>query len=156
MVDISIIGDYQANNSRRNSIRAMTIRMKEKMPADVVTDNYTLDTPIERRTNERFPANLQARLCLGNLVYCGMVTNLSKSGMFVSTHVRFPVNTQCMMVVMLNNRTLKIPIKVRRAVKRESEYNSKTDCGMGVELLDAPQNYLDYIGSRKSSMQVSY
>jgi len=115
-----------------------------------------LDTQMERRADERFPDNLQARLFFGNMIYSGKVTNLSKKGMFVSTNVRFPVNTEFMMVVMLNKRTLKLPIKVRRAVKRESAYNSKTDCGIGVELLDAPRNYLDYVGTRKSSMQVSY
>ncbi|MBI5663837.1 MAG: PilZ domain-containing protein [Nitrospirae bacterium] len=115
-----------------------------------------LDTQLERRAYERFPDNLQARLFFGNMIYSGMVTNLSKKGMFVSTNVRFPVNTEFMLVVLLNNRTLKLPIKVRRSVKRESAYNSRTDCGIGVELLDAPQNYLDYIGTRKSSMQVSY
>ncbi len=115
-----------------------------------------LDNQMERRAHERFPDNLQARLFFGNMIYSGKVTNLSKKGMFVSTNVRFPVNTEFMMVVLLNNRTLKLPIKVRRSVKRESAYNSRTDCGIGVELLDAPQNYLDYVGTRKSSMQVSY
>lgn len=115
-----------------------------------------LDTQLERRASERFPDNLQARLFFGNMIYSGKVTNLSKKGMFVSTNIRFPVNTEFMMVVMLNNRTLKLPIKVRRAVKRESAYNSKTDCGIGVELLDIPQNYLDYVSTRRSSMQVSY
>jgi Tfp pilus assembly protein PilZ len=123
---------------------------------DGIMHDEQLDTQSERRAYERFPDNLQARLFFGNMIYAGKVTNLSKKGMFVSTNVRFPVNTEFMMVVLLNNRTLKLPIKVRRSVKRESAYNSRRDCGIGVELLDAPQNYLDYIGTRKSSMQVSY
>jgi len=115
-----------------------------------------LDAHVDRRAYERFPANLQARLFFGNMIYSGKVTNLSKKGMFVSTNIRFPVNSEFMMVVMLNNRALKIPIKVRRTIKRESDYNSRTDCGIGVELLDVPQNYIDFVGTRKSSQQLSY
>lgn len=115
-----------------------------------------LDAQVDRRAYERYPASLQARLFFGNMIYSGKVTNISKKGMFVNTNIRFPVNTEFMMVVLLNNRTVKIPIKVRRTIKRESGYNSRTDCGIGVELLDAPQPYIDFVGTRKSTRQVSY
>jgi Tfp pilus assembly protein PilZ len=120
------------------------------------TGNGKPDAQVEKRAYERFPVNLQARLFFGNMIYSGMVTNLSRSGMFVSTKVKFPVNSEFIMVVTLNNRALKLPIRVRRAVKKESDYNSKIDSGVGVELLGAPQNYLDFVGTRKSSLQVSY
>ncbi|MEW6601838.1 MAG: PilZ domain-containing protein [Nitrospirota bacterium] len=129
---------------------------QENTTEDLFIDVHQADSQFEKRAYERFPSNLHARLLYGNMIYSGIVTNLSKKGMFVNTNVRFPVNTEFMILLQINNRTLKIPIKVRRAVKRESAYHSKTDCGIGVELLDAPQNYVDYVVSRKSSMQVSY
>ncbi len=133
-----------------------TSNKKEKKTESRVKDNGMLTAQLEKRAFERFPANLQARLFFGNMIYSGMVTNLSKNGMFVSTKVRFPVNSEFMMVVLLNNHILKIPIKVRRAVKKEGDYYSEIDSGIGIELLDTPQNYLNYVGIRKSSMQVSY
>jgi Tfp pilus assembly protein PilZ len=101
----------------------------------------------ERRQHERFSSNVQARIFFGKMIYSGMVTNVSKSGMFVSTKVNFPVNAEFMMVLLLNNRTVKIPIKVRRRVDGESNDFISTESGIGVELFDAPQNYLDYIGA---------
>jgi len=115
-----------------------------------------LGNEMDRRAHERYPASLQARLFFGNMIYSAKITNISKKGMFVNTNIRFPVNTEFIMIVLLNNRTVKIPIKVRRTIKRESAYNSRTDCGIGVELLDAPQSYIDFVGTRKSSRQVSY
>jgi len=112
--------------------------------------------PSERRADERFPSNLQARLFYGNMIYSGMVTNISRKGMFVSTKVRFPVNAEFMAVLLLNNRTIKIPIRVRRSVKSQNGFNSGADSGIGVEISEAPQHYLDYVGSRKSARQISY
>ncbi|HDH06080.1 MAG TPA: PilZ domain-containing protein [Nitrospirae bacterium] len=112
--------------------------------------------PKDRRAFERFPANLDARLFYGNLIYAGMVTNLSRNGMFVSTRVKFPVNSEFMMVVLLDNRTIKIPIKVRRRVKKEKGYYSKMDNGIGVELLETPQNFIDYVVTRKSPTKFSF
>lgn len=117
-------------------------------------DRQTLQT--ERRTYERFPSNLQVRLCYGNMIYAGMVTNISRKGMFVTTKVNFPVNTEFMMVLLLDDRTVKIPIRVKRSVKKQNGYYSGADSGIGVEIKEAPQRYLDYVGSRKSSMQISY
>ena len=133
-----------------------TSNKKAIKTASRVNDNGMLTTQLEKRAFERFPANLQARLFFGNMIYSGMVTNLSKNGMFVSTKVKFPVNTEFMMVVLLNNRTLKMSIKVRRAINKEGYFHSEMDSGIGIELLDTPQNYLDYVGTRKSSLQVSY
>ena len=134
-----------------NIMTASSILNKKKM-----RDIEAQYIPKERRAFERFPANLDARLLYGNLIYAGMVTNLSKNGMFVSTRVKFPVNSEFMMVVLLNNRTIKIPVKVRRRVKKENGYYSKMDNGIGVELLDTPQNFLDYVITRKSPTKFSF
>ncbi|MBI4683480.1 MAG: PilZ domain-containing protein, partial [Nitrospirae bacterium] len=78
-----------------------TSNKKEIKTASRVNDNDILTAQVEKRACERYPANLQARLFFGNMIYSGMVTNLSKNGMFVSTKVRFPVNSEFMMVVLL-------------------------------------------------------
>jgi hypothetical protein len=88
---------------------------KDLWTASVSADSQGLNEGADRRAFERYPANLQARLFYGNTIYSGMITNLSKSGMFVSTRVKFPVNSEFVMVVNLNNRSMKIPVKVRRS-----------------------------------------
>ena len=134
-----------------NIMTASSILNKKKM-----RDLEAQYIPKERRAFERFPANIEARLFYGNLIYTGMVTNLSKNGMFVSTRVKFPVKSEFMMVVFLDNRTIKIPVKVRRRVKKENDYYSKTDNGIGVELLEPPQDFLDYVVTRKSPTRFSF
>ncbi len=129
---------------------------EEKKNSSGVSVEGKLDLQIERRACERFPANLQARLFYGNMIYSGMITNISKNGMFLKTKVPFPVHSEFMVVILLKDRTVKLPIKVRRRVAGESNYCFNTDRGIGVELLNTPQNYLDYVGNCKSSMQFSY
>ncbi len=115
----------------------------------VIWADSQLNIHPEKRAYRRMPANLQARLFYGNLIYTGTVTNLSENGMFISTKVKFPVNSVFIMLVLVNDHALKIPIKVRRMVAPENNYCP--DCGMGVELVNVPQNYLDYVTGYQSS-----
>ncbi len=108
-----------------------------------------LEVQADRRAYERFPAKINARLFFGNLIYTGKITDLSQSGMFVSTRVGFPVNSEFLMVVLVDDRTIKIPVKVRRKVKNENG-NSSANNGIGVELVESPQQYMDFIDNYKS------
>ena len=137
----------------------MTVELKnKKMKRDTSSALRSAgnDRYRERRGHDRYPANLQARLFYGNMIYSGMVTNISQSGMFVNTQIDFPVNSQFVMVVLLNERTLKVPVKVKRTAGRDDNNYSRPDSGIGIELLDIPQNYLDYVGACKSSLRRSF
>jgi Tfp pilus assembly protein PilZ len=98
----------------------------------------------EKRSYERFHTSLDARLFYGKLIYAGKITDLSQKGMFINTKVEFPVNSKFMLVVLLEGRTVKIPIKVIRTSK--TDINNDPESGIGVELLDTPGLYLDFIG----------
>lgn len=121
-------------------MRAATILDKSRL---VESDRYVRP---ERRAFRRYPSSLQARIVYGTMMYAGRVTNLSRNGMFVSTPVRFPVNSSFTVLLLLNNRTVQIPIRTRRAVRSDSERSSPEHNGIGVEILDAPQRYLDHVG----------
>ena len=51
-----------------------------------------LNLHMEKRAYSRIPANLDARVLYGNLIYSGKVTDISEAGMFINTKVSFPVN----------------------------------------------------------------
>ncbi len=108
----------------------------------------------ERRASERFPANLEARFFYGNMIYTGKVINFSKNGMFISTKVPFPLNSEFIMVVLLDNQTAKIPIKVRRKVSKKGDYYSRMNNGVGIELMVSPQSYLNYVRSQNPSANI--
>lgn len=103
-----------------------------------------LKSQAERRAYERFHTSLDTRLFYGKLIYAGRITNLSQKGMFIDTKVKFPVNSKFMIVVLLEGQTVKIPIKVTRTLK--TDVNDGPESGIGVELLDTPGLYLDFIG----------
>ncbi len=119
------------------------------MEEQVFAENE-LDSQDEKRAFERFPVKLDARLFFGNLIYSGKVTDLSQGGMFVNTKVKFPVNSEFMMVVLVNKRTVKIPVRVKRREKSENTYNLTARNGIGVELVDSPQMYMDFVDNYKS------
>jgi hypothetical protein len=104
---------------------------------------------MEKRAFERLPVNLQARLFYGNMVYSGTVTNLSENGMFISTKMGFAVESVFVIVVRPGENSLMVPIRVRRTVKSKYYFDSDVESGMGVEVFNAPQDYLDYVGSCK-------
>ncbi len=110
-----------------------------------------LNLHMEKRAYRRVPADLQARVLYGNLIYSGKVTDISENGMFINTKVTFPVNAVFLLMVLVNDCVMKIPIKVKRLVKSGEDYSGEDRCGMGVELVKTPQHYLDYVSSCKAA-----
>ncbi len=109
-----------------------------------------IEAQAERRIFERFPAKLDARLFFGNMIYAGRITDLSQSGMFINTKVGFPVNSEFFMVVLVDGRTLKIPVRVKRRVKTDKAYSPINESGIGVELMNSSQKYMEFIENFKS------
>ncbi len=110
-----------------------------------------LNLHAEKRAHRRIPANLQARVLYGNLIYTGKVTDISEKGMFINTKMNFPVNAVFLMVVLINDAVIKVPIKVKRTVRIEKDYSGNDSSGIGVELVNSPQRYLDYVSNCKTA-----
>ncbi len=103
---------------------------------------------MERRSRERLPSNVKARMLYGNIFYTGVVTDLSEKGVFVNTKMNFPLNTVFILVVLVNNKTLKILSRVKRSLR--TDYDQTSDhSGMGIELLSPPLEYMEFIRDRR-------
>ncbi|MDH4028061.1 MAG: PilZ domain-containing protein [Nitrospirota bacterium] len=125
---------------------------KKKVSASELNNENEYYEHVERRSYARFHADLDVRLIYGNLIYAGKVYDVSQNGMFINTKVGFPVNSAFMIVVLLEGRTMKFPIKVRRSAKNYTMGDNLLPVsGIGVELLDAPAGYLEFIGRYWSS-----
>jgi Tfp pilus assembly protein PilZ len=107
---------------------------------------------MEKREFQRLPVNLQLRLFYGNMVYTGVVTNLSENGMFISTKMSFPIDSVFIAVILLNEHTLKIPIKIRRTVRSGDHLNRPEDNGVGVGLLEPTREYMDFVSKTRASL----
>ncbi len=98
------------------------------------------------------PVNLQSRLFYGNMVYTGIVTNLSENGMFISTKVSFPVDSFFIAIILLDTHTISIPIKIRRTVRAVDQLTGNGNSGLGVGLLNPSKEYLDFVGKTRASL----
>lgn len=109
---------------------------------------------MEKRAFERLPVNLQARLFYGNIIYTGEVSNISEGGMFIRTRINFPVDSLLLTVLLLVDDTLKIPVKVKRTASSNNNPDKHIE-GIGVEVFEPQEDFLDYIGKCRASGSTS-
>lgn len=94
-----------------------------------------------RRTTWRIPIRLNVVINSGNRVSQGTVTNISETGMFISAEMNGLVeDSRFDISIPLKEEVLHVPGKF----VRRSKDNGSND-GIGVEIKDPPQNYLDFV-----------
>jgi hypothetical protein len=106
---------------------------------------------MEKRAFQRVPVSLQSRLFYGNMVYTGIVTDISENGLFISTKMSFPVDSVLIAEVLLDHHYVEVPIQVRRTAKPDSDFKGFEQSGMGVRLLNHSQEYVDFITKVKTA-----
>ena len=111
--------------------------------------NYTENKHKDKREFRRFETKLQISLFYGNMVYSGMVSNLSESGMFISTKRQLPVDTMLVTSLMIDEKPIQIPIRIRRAVNPANALD-KAAGGVGVHILRSSRDYLNFLGKYRA------
>lgn len=104
---------------------------------------------MEKRSFERITVKLQARLYWGNKVYPGTVSSLSEKGMFIRTRMSPPFNAVIEVVIDKSKGFFKFPGNVRWSVQVNCLDNAGKDNIMGVELMDVPPDYLEFVKELK-------
>ncbi len=102
---------------------------------------------MSNRAYERVSANIEAKFFYGNSIYSGEITNLSENGIFISTKICFPFESRFEILIPLDGKVVKVPVKVSRIIKTDDFYD-----GMGLELLEQPRNYVEIVSSLKSAV----
>jgi hypothetical protein len=103
---------------------------------------------MQRRAFERIPLHISVRFSCGNDEYNGTVSNLSEKGMFISAcNMCFPFDSEFKLVFPVEAELLTLQVRVRRITKTADRYD-----GIGVELLNLPQRYLDYIKNLRENV----
>ena len=102
---------------------------------------------IERRAFKRIPTDIRVKFFFGTSICFGTIANLSENGMFVNTNICFPPYSTFEILLPLKENVLNISVMVRRMVKEGDFYNA-----MGVEVLDQPEEYLQFVQSLKKVM----
>lgn len=95
---------------------------------------------MSRRTSWRIPTSVNIKCYRGNKEFPGTVTNISEKGMFINTNeTSYPEDLQFQVTIPVKEDDLHLSVKLIRSVKTNSHYS------MGVELLNSPQRYTEYI-----------
>lgn len=95
---------------------------------------------MQRRAFKRIPADFKVRYFCGDTACNGIVTDLSENGMFIDTTLDFPFDSNFELVLPLNDEVIKISALIKRVIKNKGVYE-----GMGVELVNPPENYLQLV-----------
>lgn len=114
--------------------------------------SYTKKQSNNKRQFERLDAKFQVSLFYGNIVYPGMVTNLSENGMYISTRRKLPVDAMLVTFLMIGDEPLKLPIQIMRS-SNSVDMNDSPDNGLGVQLITCSENYLDFFDKYRASTQ---
>jgi hypothetical protein len=102
---------------------------------------------MQKRAYERINTNVRVKFLYGSDLYSGTVTNLSENGMYIQTNRCLPFDAKFDILFQLKGEVKKFPIKVFRIEKTDGFYN-----GMGVELIEHPRDYLEFVKKLKASL----
>jgi len=95
------------------------------------------------RVFDRIPVLIDVEINCDNKVYKGTLMNLSESGMFIRTNnMPFPLHSQIEISIPMNEEVISVSGKFVREENIRGYYN-----GIGVEVLNSPKNYIDFIYS---------
>ena len=107
---------------------------------------------MEKRIFKRIYANIHARYFFDDIMYTGTITNLSENGMFIIINTDlYYFKSRFNVELLIVNGSLDIPVMLSRFVETDGFYHS-----MGVEVVDPPKQYLEFVTSLKSSHNSAY
>ncbi len=96
---------------------------------------------MDRRASKRIYGKLRVRFFYDDTMYTGIISNLSENGMYIELDTcLYFYKSNFNVQLMLTNESLDIPVKISRVADKHGFYY-----GMGVELLDPPKQYLDFV-----------
>jgi Tfp pilus assembly protein PilZ len=105
-----------------------------------------MDRPREYQRHPRFTKRLEATFSSGGLSYRGILSNLSRNGLFIRTNHGFaPGSTVDIELVMPDNKVCRLKGLVKRTTKTPMLSSMKN--GMGIELTEKDAAYLNFIES---------
>ena len=93
------------------------------------------------RGSHRISIRIKVRFLCSDRLYSGIVTNISERGMFICTDEEcLPQGSHFDLSIPLDKEFVNVPAKINRMV-----HMSEGRYGIGIELLDPPRKYLDYV-----------
>ena len=106
---------------------------------------------MNRRACKRIYGELDVRFFYDDAMHTGSITNLSGNGMYIELDIcLYYYKSNFNVQLLLLNRTLDMPVKIGRLVEKHGFYY-----GMGVELVNPSEDYLDFVASLESTLDLN-
>jgi hypothetical protein len=105
---------------------------------------------MEKRDKKRIPVNREIIFFSDDSKRIGTLTNCSERGMYIKNTISSPFDYIYDVLIPLKKDILKVRVKVVRVDKTDYFYE-----GVGVELLDLPEAYLEFILNLESVMKLN-
>lgn len=101
---------------------------------------------MEKRSFVRIEAVKAVRLYYRSKIYPGTTLNISEAGMFIDIKRWFSTKSMCAIDIHMGDEFLKLLVMVKHFTKVNNSCY-----GVGVEIINSPMNYLDYLNNLKKT-----
>lgn len=101
---------------------------------------------LQKRSHKRIPSSLVVKFFHNDSIHYGIIMNISERGMFINTGMRLPADSVVKLLILLKDRHLDVPVKVRWCEEIKGHYDH-----MGVEVVAPSRDYLLMVESMKNS-----
>ena len=103
---------------------------------------------MDRRSFDRVDTSLPVKYVCDDILYSGTIKNISENGMFIKTGNFLPCINWIEIFVPLEEGISKFFARIRRIEKVD-----ESNLSMGIELLDPPDSYIEFVSNLKASIQ---
>ncbi len=91
----------------------------------------------QKRSNERKPSSFHVKFQCSDLIYYGIVFNVSENGMCISTGMCLPSDEVIKLLIPIKDGNMEVAVRVKWTLKTYDFYDN-----MGVELIKPSRKYL--------------
>lgn len=103
---------------------------------------------MNRRSFDRVDMSLPVKYVCEDTLYSGTIKNLSENGMFIKTGNFLPCINWIEIFVPLDEEISRFFARIRRIEKIDD-----ANFSIGIELLDPPNSYMDFVGNLKAEIK---
>lgn len=103
----------------------------------------------ERRSSNRIPVTIDARLFLGNMFYSGTIANISGNGMLIKTGLEVSRGESFIVLLPSGEEVTKLVARVKHVIRENSILS-----GLGVEVVSPSREYADFIEGLESCLYI--
>ncbi len=102
-----------------------------------------------QRREKRIKKNLLANLSERGFEELGLTANISKKGLFVAAPEVFPSCHEIIIMLAAGDHLFRLKGEVRWNVTQAEQFTENINSGMGIKILEAPDEYIQYVQELK-------